>query len=63
MDVSFGNMKVRLNAFKASRQPSDQDDCFAVDVINELVEKALQPEDTLPVIIASDLSEDQDDKS
>ena len=58
MDVSFGNMKVRLNAFRASHQPPDKDDCFAVDVVDELVEKALQLENTWPIIIASDLSDD-----
>ena len=59
MDVSFGNMKVRLNAFRASRQPPDQDDCFAVDVVDELVTvDTLQPEATLPILIAPDLSDD-----
>ena len=62
MDVSFGNMKVRLNAFRASHQPLDQDDCFAVDAIDELVEKALPPEDTLLALIAPDLSDDQEDQ-
>ena len=62
MDVSFGNMKVRLNSFRASHQPQDKDDCFAIDVIDELVEKALRPEDTLLVIIAPDLSDDQEDQ-
>ena len=32
------------------------------DVIDELVEKALQPKDTLPVSIAPDLSNDQEDQ-
>ena len=41
MDVSFGNMKVRLNVFKASHQPPKKEDCFAIDVIDELVEEAL----------------------
>ena len=62
MDVSFGNMKVRLNAFMASHQPPDKDDCFAVDVVNELVEKALQPEDIMPLIIAPDLFDDWEDQ-
>ena len=63
MDVSFGNMKVRLNAFRASHQPPDQDDCFAVDVVDELVTaNTLQPEAKLPVLIALDLSDDQEDR-
>ena len=60
MDLSFGNMKVWLNASRASHQPLDKDDCFAVDVVDELMVKALQPKDTLPVIIALDLSKDQE---
>jgi hypothetical protein len=31
MDLSFGNMKVRLNIFNASDQPSQGDDCFMID--------------------------------
>ena len=58
MDVSFGKMKVRMNAFRASHQPPDRDDCFVVDVVDELMEKALQPEDTFLVIIAFNLSDD-----
>eukprot|EP00268_Persea_americana_P055459 TRINITY_DN6445_c2_g2_i1.p1 TRINITY_DN6445_c2_g2~~TRINITY_DN6445_c2_g2_i1.p1 ORF type:complete len:118 (-),score=26.22 TRINITY_DN6445_c2_g2_i1:207-527(-) len=62
MEVSFGNMKVRLNAFKASHQPPDQDDRFAVDVVDELVTAdTLQPKATLQVLIAPDLSDDQGD--
>lgn len=41
MDVSFGNMKVRLNMYNASKQPQLEEDCFAVDVIQECVEEAL----------------------
>ena len=41
MDLSFGNMKARLNVFNAAQQPSKEDDCFAVDVIDGLVEEAL----------------------
>ncbi|XP_059623121.1 uncharacterized protein LOC132266286 [Cornus florida] len=39
MDVSFGNMKVCLNIFNASQCPSDNNDFFLVDAINECVEK------------------------
>ncbi|XP_059629506.1 uncharacterized protein LOC132272360 [Cornus florida] len=39
MDLSFGNMKVRLNIFNASNCPSDDKDCFLVDTIDECVEK------------------------
>ena len=63
MDVSFGNMKVRMNAFRASHQPPDQDDCFAVDVVDALVTvDTPQPEAKLPVLITPDLSDDQEDQ-
>ncbi|XP_059663428.1 uncharacterized protein LOC132309092 [Cornus florida] len=39
MGVSFGNMKVRLNIFNASQCPSDNNDFFLVDAIDECVEK------------------------
>ncbi|XP_059638644.1 uncharacterized protein LOC132280906 [Cornus florida] len=39
MDLSFGNMKVRLNIFNASNCPSDDKECFFVDAINECVEE------------------------
>ncbi|XP_059650646.1 uncharacterized protein LOC132296462 [Cornus florida] len=39
MDVSFGNMKVRLNIFNASQYPLDNNDCFLVDAIDECVEE------------------------
>lgn len=48
MDVSFGNMKVRLNVFNASNQPPKEDECFFMDVVDELVE------DALPYILAED---------
>lgn len=48
MDVSFGNMKVRLNMYNASKQPQLEEDCFAVDVIEECVKEAL------PYILAKD---------
>ncbi len=31
MDISFGNMKVKLNVFHASNQPAREDECFLVD--------------------------------
>ena len=34
-------MKAKLNVFNAAQQPSKEDDCFAVDVIDGLVEEAL----------------------
>ena len=40
MDISFGNMKVWLNAFRASHQPPNKDNCFVVDVVIEPVEEA-----------------------
>lgn len=39
MDVSFGNMNVKLNIYNPSRDPPSDADCFAVDVIdNNVVE-------------------------
>ena len=49
-------------AFRASHQPPDQDECFVVNVADELVEDALYLEDTLPVIIAYDLSNGPEDQ-
>jgi len=50
MDVSVMNMRVRLNIFKSSAQPvfEDESECFLVDVINEMIEKAL------PAILSND---------
>ena len=62
-DVSFGNMKVRLNAFRASHQVPDKDNCSTVDVVDELVVTTLQPENTLPVLIAYDLFDDQESQN
>ncbi|XP_059654860.1 uncharacterized protein LOC132301639 [Cornus florida] len=39
MDLSFGNMKVRLNIFNAIQFPSDNSDCFLVYAIDECVEE------------------------
>ncbi|XP_059650698.1 uncharacterized protein LOC132296525 [Cornus florida] len=39
MDLSFDNMKVRLNIFNASNCPSDDKECFLVDAIDECVEE------------------------
>ncbi|XP_059650297.1 uncharacterized protein LOC132296071 [Cornus florida] len=39
VDLSFGNMKVRLNIFNASQCPSDDKDCFLIDTIDEYVEE------------------------
>ena len=41
MDLSFGNMKVKLNVFHASDQPARGDECFLVDKMDDLVEEAL----------------------
>ena len=48
MDLSFGNMIVRLNVFDASQQPSREEDCYAVNIIDGLVEE------TLPQILVDD---------
>ena len=63
MGVSFGNMKVRLNAFRTSHQPPDQDECFAVAAVDELVTAdTLQPEAKLPVLITPDLLDNLEDQ-
>ncbi|XP_058217377.1 uncharacterized protein LOC131328450 [Rhododendron vialii] len=41
MEVTFGNMTLKLSVYKATRPPLVEEDCFAVDVINDLVEEAL----------------------
>jgi hypothetical protein len=48
MEISFGNMKVRLNIFNAFQHASDQNECFFVDHIEEYVE------DSLPSLLAED---------
>ncbi|XP_059639032.1 uncharacterized protein LOC132281338 [Cornus florida] len=39
MDLSFGNMNVRLNIFNSNQCPSDDKDYFFVDTIDECVEE------------------------
>ncbi|XP_059626936.1 uncharacterized protein LOC132269694 [Cornus florida] len=39
MDLSFGNMKVRLNIFNASNCPLYDKDCFLIDSIDKCVEE------------------------
>jgi hypothetical protein len=51
MEISFGNMKVRLNIFTAFQHASDQNECFFVDNIEEYVE------DSLPKLLTKDLLE------
>jgi uncharacterized coiled-coil protein SlyX len=48
MEISFGNMKVRLNIFNAFQHAPDQNECFFVDHIEEYVE------DSLPGFLADD---------
>jgi hypothetical protein len=48
MEISFGNMKVRLNIFNAFQHAPDQNECFFVDNIEEYVE------DSLPSLLADD---------
>ena len=40
MEVSFGNMQVKLNAFQASQQPHEREECLFVDVVDGIVEEA-----------------------
>ncbi|XP_043717572.1 uncharacterized protein LOC122665485 [Telopea speciosissima] len=37
MDISFGNKKLRLNIFNASLGPYREDECFALDMIDEVL--------------------------
>jgi hypothetical protein len=48
MEISFGNMKVRLNIFNAFQHAPDQNECFFVDHIEEYVE------DSLPGLLTED---------
>jgi hypothetical protein len=48
MEISFGNMKVRLNIFNAFQHVPDQNECFFMDHIEEYVE------DSLPSLLADD---------
>lgn len=41
MEVTFGNMTLKLNVYKAARPSPVEEDCFAVDVLEDLVEEAL----------------------
>jgi hypothetical protein len=41
MEISFGNIKVRLNIFNAFQHAPDQNECFFVDHIEEYVEDSL----------------------
>jgi len=47
MDISFGSKKIKLNIFNASQEPSKRDDCFDIDLIEEMWKKA-------PFIFAKD---------
>jgi hypothetical protein len=51
MEISFGNIKVRLNIFNAFQHAPDQNKCFFVDHIEEYVE------DSLSGLLADDLLE------
>jgi hypothetical protein len=51
MEVTFGNMKVRLNIFKDFQHPLDTSECFLLDKIEDVVE------DTLPHLLMKDLLE------
>jgi hypothetical protein len=51
MEISFGNMKVRLNIFNAFQHAPDQNECFFVEHIEKYVQ------DSLPSLLADDLLE------
>jgi hypothetical protein len=48
MEISFENIKVRLNIFNAFQHAPDKNECFFVDRIKEYVE------DSLPSLLADD---------
>jgi hypothetical protein len=48
MEISFRHMKVKLNIFQASQCSSPDEECYTVDVIEELIEEAL------PTILSND---------
>jgi hypothetical protein len=48
MEISFGNMKVRLNIFTAFQHAPNQNECFFLDNIEEYVE------DSLPSLLTKD---------
>jgi hypothetical protein len=48
MEISFGNIKVRLNIFNAFQHAPDQNECFFMDSIEEYVE------DSLPSLLVDD---------
>jgi hypothetical protein len=48
MEITFWNMKVKLNIFKAFQHPSDINECFLLDMIEETVK------DTLPHLLIKD---------
>ena len=39
MDVSFGNMQVKLNVFQASQQPHEKEECLFVDIVGKIEEE------------------------
>jgi hypothetical protein len=48
MEISFGNMKVRLNIFTTFQDAPNQNECFFLDNIEEYVE------DSLPSLLTKD---------
>ncbi|XP_062151946.1 uncharacterized protein LOC133860336 [Alnus glutinosa] len=48
IEITFGNMKVRLNIFKAFQLPSDTSECFLLDMIEETIK------DTFPHLLIKD---------
>jgi hypothetical protein len=48
MEVTFENMKIKLNIFNAFQHPPNTEECFFVDMIEETVE------DTLPHLLSKD---------
>ena len=41
MDISFGNKKVKLNIFNATQEPSKDEDCFAINLI-DLIQESVE---------------------
>ncbi|XP_059451036.1 uncharacterized protein LOC132181822 [Corylus avellana] len=41
MQISFRNIKVRLNIFNAFQHPPDENECFFLDIVEETIEDSL----------------------
>ena len=47
IDISFGGEKVSLNVFKASQYLDQEEECHAIDIIEDLVDESPDDKDTI----------------